>query len=612
MKSDATALAMPVGGLVVVAGGVVAWRRWKGRNTREDQIKNQQLPPLVSGGSWLLGHTSELIRADRFDVIERWAKQYGPTFRISLPVWYRCGFLGLERAYGVIVLSKGDQLSVMGSATFEKNITNSRLGPHWHDFTVQDNPRKKLMLAMSVKSLKNMVPAVFACAANLCETISGKDTNTVSIDLEGEMKRVALDMVGKACMTDFDMGAVSRDGPGHSIMEDLQPSQDDHAAMPYQLKCLNHYRCFNFLHSLTLAGRAVALSNGRVDDLAKDVLAHHDCQVACGKYDANRDGFNLAESCAAMARSGYSQENCVYDLGTYILTSNDIGERIGTCLHMLASQPQLQVALRREVEDALVSEGVDNDDVAKADPALFFGNHPHLPLLNAVIRETLRFWVAPVELSLKKLRLQISGGWTWRECVRDGAVLGGFSVPRGWHACASIYNAHRDIAAWGADAHEFRPLRWLDEVVGTADTCSKTSWVLKSEHELPALFSPFGHGSRACPAQKFGFLAMRVALATCILRWDLAPMSRNEETRSTSESPLELRCLVSSRCRLPTASPVASSAAEDDPEINTLGLPEDIKSPTSSDSTEILSNDNEEGSQASHSALSDLDAGESD
>jgi len=538
MTSDATKLVVPLGGLVAAAGGMAAWQRWR-RSCRRDQEKDKTLPPLVSGGTWLLGHMPELDRADRFDVIDRWVKDYGSTFRVSLPVWYRCGFLGLERAHAVFVMSKEDQLLVMGSADgpFEKNISNSRLALHWHNLKAKSHPGKKAMSAMSLNSMKAMVPAASACAANFCDTIAAKDAGTIVMDANAEMKRVALDIMGRAQMSDFDMGAVSRDGPGHAIMEDLEPAQDEHAEMPYALRRLPINRLLASLHSFTAAGRRVSLANRRVDELAEVIMDHHDRRVASGTYDAGRDGFNLAEAVAAMGRSGYSHENCIYDLGTYMLTSNDIGERMGTCLRMLASQPHLQIALQREVKYALASCGVENHDVATADPALFLSSHPRLPLLNAVIRETLRLWVAPLTSSLSKLLLQISGGWTWRRCVQDGAVLGGFSVPRGWLACAPIYNSHRDSAAWGDDAHEFRPARWFEEV-----SVNDGEMVLKPEHKIPALFSPFGHGCRACPGQKFGYVAMRVTIATCMLRLDLVHAARAQDA-NTNEFPLEVRCL---------------------------------------------------------------------
>jgi len=376
------------------------------------------------------------------------------------------------------------------------------------------------MSAMSVKSMKAMFPAASACAANFCDAISVKDAGTSVIDANAEMKRVALDIIGKTQMSDFDMGAVLRNGPGDSLLDDLEPAQDEHAEMPYSLRHIK--RLLATLRSFTAAGHRVDSANRRLDEIADVIMDHHDHRVASGKYDAGRDGFNMAEAVAAMGRSGYSRKNCIYDLGTYLLTSEDIGSRMGACLSMLALQPHLQIALQREVKDALASCGVENDDVASADPALFSGSHPRLPLLNAAIRETLRLWVAPLTPSLSKLLLQISGGWTWRQCVQDNAVLGGFNVPRGWLACAPIYNAHRDSAAWGDDVHEFRPSRWLEEVAVSDGECDGAGMVLRPEHEMPALFSPFGHGCRTCPGQKFGYVAMRVTIATCVLRLDLA------------------------------------------------------------------------------------------
>jgi len=478
---------------------------WQKCKLRKEQ-REEDLPPLVAGGTWLLGHMPALAGPDRYTVLDSWHQEFGPTFRVQLPLWHRCGMFGLQRANATVVMSKADQLAVMSAAggPFEHRTTTdvifgkimfSGLTMGWHHGGRDHMERKKeLSRAMAPKSLRTRLPTLLACARTFCHRIR----ESTEVALDKEMVRIMVDMFAQAEMTEYYMGAVNRDGPGEAFMRDMD------ICLEFALKASRKgffpgSRLLHYFHAhFTREGREASKARSRFYDAAALVLRHHEEKVESGDYDRDRDGTNVAEACANLARQGKPREDCISDLVNYLFSSHDTGFGMAFCLHALAARPDLQAALRKELENALESCGCEKtlDGLSSAEDRLFLSADSRLPLFNAVLKESLRLWPAP--LWPGTCPLLPTGGLTWRTCGHD-ASLGGFQVPRGWLACAPFYLAQRDIRTWGDDAAEFRPERWL-------------------EARIPeAAFTPFSNGVRGCPGQNLASTASRIILASCLL-----------------------------------------------------------------------------------------------
>lgn len=90
--------------------------------------------------------------------------------------------------------------------------------------------------------------------------------------------------------------------------------------------------------------------------------------------------------------------------------------------------------------------------------------------------------------------------------TRDGRS---YDVPRGTTLLVAPWLLHRDGRFWGADAHEFRPERWLG---------AQGEELRKSEHYLP-----FGAGPRGCIGARFALVEGMVVLGALCSRARLAP-----------------------------------------------------------------------------------------
>jgi cytochrome P450 len=141
------------------------------------------------------------------------------------------------------------------------------------------------------------------------------------------------------------------------------------------------------------------------------------------------------------------------------------------------------VAQRPELQDALVTELINLAENELNDARL-----AKLPLLNAVINETLRLYgAAPASLC--------------RTVPSGGTELCNFPLPEGLTVSTQSYTMHRWKHVWGPDADEFVPARWLPN--------SKTPL----SDEARAAFTPFGGASRYCLGIHLAWMEMRLATA---------------------------------------------------------------------------------------------------
>jgi cytochrome P450 len=146
-------------------------------------------------------------------------------------------------------------------------------------------------------------------------------------------------------------------------------------------------------------------------------------------------------------------------------------------VHGLGSYPAELAALREQVQDTIGSRAPTVDDLRA------------MPLVDGVVRETLRLWPPG-----------LVGG---RIAVADFEVLG-HRVPAGRTVLYSPYITHRLPEVWG-DPERFRPGRWADG------------------EPVPYSFVPFGGGSRRCIGFALATLELQVLTVRLAqrVRWTL-------------------------------------------------------------------------------------------
>ncbi|KAL2014914.1 hypothetical protein VTK56DRAFT_7007 [Thermocarpiscus australiensis] len=87
----------------------------------------------------------------------------------------------------------------------------------------------------------------------------------------------------------------------------------------------------------------------------------------------------------------------------------------------------------------------------------------------------------------------------------------------------SIGASHVVEGYWGADAHRFKPDRFLDFANRKGEDTGPGS-----QKAMRAAFQPFGGGSHLCPGRHFAFAEIMAILTTLLLGYEVEPLTGSE------------------------------------------------------------------------------------
>lgn len=231
------------------------------------------------------------------------------------------------------------------------------------------------------------------------------------------------------------------------------------------------------LPAVGLVGRHVPMASFRAMFRANDyLLKYGEKAVANSKRtsDSSRNIFASMIYESEKDRSALTETDVAIESGNLIVAGSDTTAITLTYLiWAVLSEPLLQQRLEYEVDQ--LDPDFDDDAVEE------------LPLLNAVIMETLRLYGA-------------APGALPRVVPETGATFGGFYIPQGATVSTQSYTIHRCEDLF-ANAEQFDPSRWLP---GTKNEVSS---------EAKMAFSPFGAGSRICLGINLAWMELRLAAA---------------------------------------------------------------------------------------------------
>ncbi|KAJ6573230.1 cytochrome P450 [Mycena sp. CBHHK59/15] len=146
----------------------------------------------------------------------------------------------------------------------------------------------------------------------------------------------------------------------------------------------------------------------------------------------------------------FDVKDIAIQLRAVLIASEDTsGNTAGWVLYKLAQMPDLQTALREEIRLASV-DGRDELD------------YDAMPVLKAVINETLRFY-APLPLAERVPTEDCVLPLTDPIITSTGERITELPIKKGQNLYVTIASYNRLPSAWGPDAYEFRPSRWLEK-----------------------------------------------------------------------------------------------------------------------------------------------------
>ncbi|KAG2345548.1 cytochrome P450 [Suillus weaverae] len=208
---------------------------------------------------------------------------------------------------------------------------------------------------------------------------------------------------------------------------------------------------------------------------------------------------------------------------------------VARALYMLAKHPHIQEQLRAEICGAMAAYQVFdvNHSHAKDESGsarLSYDVLMNLPLLNAVVRETLRLYPS---LPVLTRRTTEAASIPLQFPVRSasGEEIDTVRVAKNQRLLISIIAANHNQAVWGEDASEWKPDRWLKSSQGVTPgdkDAVRYSGVYSS-------MMTFLAGNRSCIGFKFAEMEMKDVLAALLPAIHFALPSEPDDNGNAKE-----------------------------------------------------------------------------
>ncbi|KAF7333967.1 Cytochrome P450 [Mycena sanguinolenta] len=194
-------------------------------------------------------------------------------------------------------------------------------------------------------------------------------------------------------------------------------------------------------------------------------------------------------------RRAYFQKDLVAQTSLILLAGQDTtANSLAFGLLELARHPDLQNKLRDEIGATIAGSG----------GAVAYDN---MPLLNAFIKETLRFY--PATALSERVALQDSViPLTQAITTSSGKKIDAIPVSKGQVVVLGIAAYQRHDSRWGANSEDFDPERWLDGRVRQGTTLGPYANLLS-----------FFNGPHTCLGWRFAILEMQTVLCELITKF---------------------------------------------------------------------------------------------
>lgn len=118
-------------------------------------------------------------------------------------------------------------------------------------------------------------------------------------------------------------------------------------------------------------------------------------------------------------------------------------------------------------------------------------------------------------------------------------------IPADTHVFPSITGLHNSGNYWGADAHVWRPDRWIEHASGT----SKTLDGERVKAPIKGSYIPWAEGPRICPGKKFSQVEYVAVIATLLRNHRIEVVKHSAETSEEARQRV-LSCIQNSDVKI--------------------------------------------------------------
>ncbi|GJE97229.1 cytochrome P450 [Phanerochaete sordida] len=469
--------------------------------------------------SALAGTMADLADRNAWPLLDKLTNDYGQVVKCAGPLGGRMLWVFDPKAMHHIVVKDQDVYEEPAAAIA---IGKLLIGPGLMATTGEHHRRQRKLLnpVFSIAHMRRLTPVFYEVANRLRAGIETQlGAAPADVDLLNWMGRAALELIGTGAFGhSFDRLVENVPHPFADAIKDFVPASAAlgplMALIPLCTPLLDYARARPALAALLarLAARAPHAGVQRMRRVLATLGAtaheiYSQKQAALDGEDAEermrvlegRDLMSvlLRENMHADAQDRLPAEEIMAQITTFVSAGTDTtSNALARVLHLLCVHRDAQERLRDEILEARAQNGGD----------LGYDEVVALPYLDAVCRETLRLY-PPASFVVREATKDASLPLSTPLPLADGSTTSALPVPKGTTLLVGIYSANR-APRWGADAHLWRPERWLE---GLPEAVRGAG--------VPGVYShlmTFNGGARACIGFKFAQLEMKVVLATLV------------------------------------------------------------------------------------------------
>ncbi|KAG2739224.1 cytochrome P450 [Suillus brevipes Sb2] len=457
------------------------------RNQRATRIRGPQSP------GWAFGFAKIILdSATTTELYERWAREYGPVYKVP-------GVFGQPR----VILWDPKAIShffardtwLYNQTPFNKIAVRATIGRGvlWADGESHKRQRKALNPAFSAAAIRSLT-YVFHDAAHKTvlawndEIESNQETHCAVIDAQQWMNHISLDSAGIAVLS-HDFGAL--DGNDSDVVHVLNAfGSSVNVSHNLVILAQNFPSILKLPLPRTQFSRKLSLIIGKI------------CQEMLSRTRKEKE----------MGGAEQGDKSC---LGL-LLKAEESGESAGLTPQEVIDEAK--VLLLAGFETTAVSmtwalvELARNPDIQTKlrDECLEFGSTPSyddltnkLPYLDAVAHEVLRLHAPVKEIPRSATQEDVI---PLSEPLRtaDGSFTESVCIPKGTVVVVPFAALNCSVSMWGPDAKTFKPSRWFE---GDENTRGARDALHGYRHLMT-----FGDGARMCLGRLFALTEFKAVL----------------------------------------------------------------------------------------------------
>ncbi|KAK0186151.1 cytochrome P450 [Armillaria mellea] len=484
--------------------------------SKREAVRNVRGPPRPS---LLLGHEWMIRQQDHVGGLEmEWLKEYGAVYRIGGCFGQDVLVLCDPKALQHVFHTSGYRFPKAGDVDRQ---TGAFFGPGLATVNGNTHQRQRKIMnpAFSASQLRQFLPLFQNFASRMADKLKNeiRDDAAGLVDVFQWTSKVALDIIGITAFR-YHFNALEGEEHASELRDALHDIFSSSNATLSRMELL-YASLWRMLPGLALKILDLVPARDVIRQLrfrnssqriASEIFRKQVNLVANDMNTMERDIVNvLALSYLTGNPSKRMSEEEIYSqLSTFTLAGHDTtATTTAWLLYELSRHPHIQAQIREEISQ---TRECCQGDLTSSD-------YDSMPLLNAVIKETLR--VHPFVTTLIRVATQddvipLSEPIT----TVDGTVVSDIPIPKGQVIVASLYTYNRLPSVWGHDADVWNPHRFL-----------RSPWGKQTSLGVYANLMTFSAGIRACIGWRFAIMEMQVLVTELLSKFEFSPSEEGLE-----------------------------------------------------------------------------------